>query len=346
MMYATVIKAYGDESAFEIHENLPLPEPKSNQVLIKITASSVNPIDLMKRQGYGRSIFEKQRSLNFPWIIGSDFSGHVARVGNKVTRFKEGDEVWGCTSKASTGTYAEYAAIDQEEVNIKPKNLTFEEAASLPYVFLTTWSAIVRWAGLRPQDLNEKKVFIQGGAGGVGSTAIQLFNHWGCEVSSTCSAVNVDFLQSLGAKKTINYESEAFQETLDDHDIVYDLLGDSVLDDSIDVCCKILKNNSSSHYITLTHPLMNTLDDKGLLLGAPHAFFLRQKVKSAHKPINVHWSIYRPSLSGLQELTHLAEEGIIKPTIDSVYTLSDISEAHKKVATGHGSGKVVINNIL
>ncbi len=346
MMHAAVIKDYGDESAFEIYDNLSLPEPKSNQVLVKISASSVNPIDLMKRQGYGRSIFEKQRTVNFPWVVGSDFSGHVARVGNKVTRFKEGDEVWGCTSKASSGTYAEYAAIDQEEVNDKPKNLSFEEAASLPYVFLTTWSAIVRWAGLRPQDLSEKRVFIQGGAGGVGSIAIQLFNYWGCEVSSTCSAKNVNLLESLGATKVINYQNEAFKDILDDQDLVYDLLGDSVLDDSIDVCCKILKNKTSSHYITLTHPLINTLDDKGLLLGMPHAFFLRQKIKSTYKPINVHWSIYRPSLSGLQELTHLSEENIIKPVIDSIYSLSDISKAHKKVATGHGSGKVVINNIF
>ena len=121
-MHAAVIRTYGDESVFEIQDNLTLPEPKSNQVLVKISASSVNPIDLMKRQGYGRSIFEKQRTVNFPWVVGSDFSGHVARVGNKVRRFKEGDEVWGCTSKASSGTYAEYAAKDQEEVNDKPKN--------------------------------------------------------------------------------------------------------------------------------------------------------------------------------------------------------------------------------
>jgi alcohol dehydrogenase len=267
-------------------------------------------------------------------------------VGQKVTRFKEGDEVWGCTSKASSGTYAEYAVIDQEEVNIKPKNLTFEEAASLPYVFLTTWSAIVRWAGLRPQDLNGKKVFIQGGAGGVGTTAIQLFKYWGCEVSSTCSAMNVILLQSLGTTKAINYQNEAFQDILDDQDLVYDLLGDSALEDSIGTCCKVLKNNSSSHYITLTHPLINTLDNKGLIFGVPHAFFLRQKIKSTYRPINVHWSIYRPSLSGLQELTHLSEEEIIKPIIDSIYSLSNISKAHKKVATGHGSGKVVINNIL
>ncbi|HJM15700.1 MAG TPA: zinc-binding dehydrogenase [SAR86 cluster bacterium] len=346
MMYSAVIRDYGDESSFEIDETSPLPELRSNQVLVKISASSVNPIDLMKRQGYGRSIFEKQRRTNFPWILGSDFSGHVVNVGQKVTRFKEGDEVWGCTSKANSGTYAEYAAIDQEEVNIKPKNLSFEEAASLPYVFLTTWSAIVRWAGLRPQDLDGKKVFIQGGAGGVGTIAIQLFKYWGCEVSSTCSAKNVNLLQSLGATKVINYQKEIFQDIIDDQDLVYDLLGDSVLEDSIGTCCKVLKKNSSSQYITLTHPLINTLDDKGLLLGAPHAFFLRQKIKSTHRPINVHWSIYRPSLSGLQELTYLSEEEIIKPIIDSIYPLSDISKAHKKVATGHGSGKVVINNIL
>ena len=124
MMYAAVIKNYGDESSFEIDESIPIPEPKTNQVLVKIIASSVNPIDLMKRQGYGKSVFEKQRRINFPWVIGSDFSGHVVSVGSKVTRFKEGDEVWGCTSKATSGTYAEYASIDQDEINNKPKNLT------------------------------------------------------------------------------------------------------------------------------------------------------------------------------------------------------------------------------
>ena len=163
-------------------------------------------------------------------------------------------------------------------------------------------------------------------------------------VIAACSAMNINLLQSLGATKVINYQTEAFQDRLEDQDLVYDLLGDSVLEDAIGTCCKVLKNNTSSQYITLTHPLINTLDDKGLLLGAPHAFFLRQKIKSTYRPINVHWSIYRPSLSGLQELTHLSEENIIKPIIDSVYPLSDISEAHKKVATGHGSGKVVINN--
>ena len=345
-MYAAVIENYGDESTFKIDESVILPEPKQNQVLVKIKASSVNPIDLMKREGYGSAIFEKQRRQNFPWILGSDFSGNVVRAGNKVKRFKVGDEVWGCTSNASAGTYAEYVVINQDEVNFKPKNLTFEESASLPYVFLTTWSAIIRWAGLRPKDLIEKKVFIQGGAGGVGTTAIQLFRYWGSNISSTCSEGNIELLKSLGVNEIIDYRKNSFQEALKDYDLVYDLLGDSVLDNSIEECCKVLKKDASSHYITLTHPFINTMDSKGLFLGIPHALLLRQKLKAAYKPINVHWSIYRPSLSGLQELTYLAEENIIKPVIDSTYSLSEIAKAHEKVATGHSSGKVVIRNDL
>jgi len=345
-MYAAVIESYGDETNFKINESIALPEPKQNQVLVKIKASSVNPIDLMKREGYGSAIFEKQRRQNFPWILGSDFSGNVVSAGNKVKRFKEGDEVWGCTSNASAGTYAEYVVINQDEVNFKPKNLTFEESASLPYVFLTTWSAIIRWAGLRPKDLIEKKVFIQGGAGGVGTTAIQLFRYWGSNISSTCSEGNIELLKSLGVNEIIDYRRNSFQEALKDYDLVYDLLGDSVLDNSIEECCKVLKKDASSHYITLTHPFINTMDSKGLFLGIPHALLLRQKLKAAYKPINVHWSIYRPSLSGLQELTYLAEESIIKPVIDSTYSLSEIAKAHEKVATGHSSGKVVIRNDL
>ena len=345
-MYAAVIESYGDETNFKINESIALPEPKQNQVLVKIKASSVNPIDLMKREGYGSAIFEKQRRQNFPWILGSDFSGNVVSAGNKVKRFKEGDEVWGCTSNASTGTYAEYVVINQDEVNFKPKNLTFEESASLPYVFLTTWSAIIRWAGLRPKDLIEKKVFIQGGAGGVGTTAIQLFRYWGSNISSTCSEGNIELLKSLGVNEIIDYRRDSFQEALKDYDLVYDLLGDSVLENSIEECCKVLKKDASSHYITLTHPFINTMDSKGLFLGIPHALLLRQKLKAAYKPINVHWSIYRPSLSGLQELTYLAEENIIKPVIDSTYSLSEIAKAHEKVATGHSSGKVVIRNDL
>lgn len=272
-MYAVTIRQYGDESALKLEHDFNVPEPKPNQVLVRVNASSVNPIDLMKREGYGKAIFEKQRKDRFPWVLGSDFSGTIEKLGSKVDRFRLGDAVWGCTSNANSGTHAEFVSIDIDEVTLKPKNLTHLEAASLPYVALTTWSALVRWSGLRPNDLNGKKVFIQGGAGGVGCFSIQLFKSLGCEVATTCSSKNIPLVESLGADHVIDYNKDNFYEVLNDYDIAYDLLGSNVLENSLEKCCQILKTESSSHYITLTHPLVNTLDSKGLILGAPHALY-------------------------------------------------------------------------
>jgi len=343
-MYAVTINKYGDVSNLQIKEDLDVPKPKSNQLLVKVNASSVNPIDLMKREGYGKTIFEKQRKPLFPWVLGSDFSGTVVEVGSKISGFNIDDEVWGCSSNANSGTHSEFVCIDVDEVTHKPRNINHLEAASLPYVALTTWSALVRWSGLRPNDLSGKKVFIQGGAGGVGCFSIQLFKSLGCEVATTCSKKNIELVKSLGANQVIDYNEHNFEDVLHDFDIAYDLLGDSVLNNSIERCCNILNNSSDSHYITLTHPLVNTLDSKGLLMGVPHALYLRQKQKQKFNPINIHWSIYRPSLSGLEQLTQLVEDETIKPIIDSIYPIGDLSSAHEKIATGHVSGKVVIDH--
>ena len=238
-MYGVTLREYGDESKLKLEEGLTVPEPKTNQVLVKVSASSVNPLDLMKREGYGKSIFEKQRKHIFPWIIGSDFSGTVAEIGSKISQFKIGDEVWGCSSNASSGTHAEYACIDVDEITHKPDRLDHLHAASLPYVAQTTWSAIIRWAGLRPQDLKGKKVFIQGGAGGVGCFSIQLFKSMGCEIATTCSEKNIELVKSLGADRVIDYNKSNFEEVLSDYDIAYDLLGDHVSDQAVEKCCSI-----------------------------------------------------------------------------------------------------------
>ena len=343
-MYGITLREYGDETKLKLEDGLTVPEPKPNQILVKVSASSVNPLDLMKREGYGKSIFERQRKNIFPWIIGCDFSGTVAETGTNINKFKIGDEVWGCSSNANSGTHAEFVSIDADEITHKPSRLDHLQAASLPYVAQTTWSAIIRWAGLRPKDLEGKKVFIQGGAGGVGCFSIQLFKSMGCEIATTCSEKNMELVKSLGADHVIDYNISNFEEVLVDYDIAYDLLGDHVSDHAIEKCCSILKKTADSHYITLTHPLVSTLDAKGILLGAPHALYLRQMQKRKFSPINIHWSIYRPSLSGLEQLTELVQDGTIKPIIDSVYNIEDISQAHSKAATGHVSGKVIIEH--
>ena len=341
-MRVATISEYGDLSVFNYQEGFKIPIVKTNQILVEIKATSINPIDLMKREGYGKAVFEKQRSSKFPWILGSDVSGIVKKVGSKVKKFQEGQEIWGCISEASRGTYAEYAILYENEIEEKPKNLSFVEAASIPYVGLSTWSALIRWAGLRPNDLFNKEVFIQAGAGGVGTFAIQLLNYWGARITTTCSEKNNKLLLRLGAKKTIDYNKEDFDKHLSDLDISLDLVGNLGDPGSVLKTINILKKSSSSHYITLNHPFLKIIDNKGFLLGIPSALFERQKMKRIHSPINIHWSIFRPSISGLQEITRLVEESKIKPIIDSIFSLEDIVEAQKKVATSHAVGKVVV----
>ena len=302
-MFGMPICRYGDSSVFEQINELPIPSTNRNEVLVKVKSTSVNPIDLMKREGYGKTIFEKQRKQLFPWILGSDVSGVVMKVGSKVTKFKEGDEIYGSSSSPNSGTYCEYAVFNQNEIDFKPNNLSFNEAASLPYVAITTWTALIRWAGIRPQDLEDKKVFIQAGSGGVGTFAIQLLNYWGAKIATTCSESNHVLVKKLGAEMAINYNTQRFQELLEDYDLVFDCLGDFGGSDSVANCLSVLKEETNSHYITLNHPFLRTIDEKGLLIGVPSALKLRQQAKKEAKPINIHWSIYRPSSSGLSELS-------------------------------------------
>lgn len=341
-MFGMPINRYGDASVFEASKELSTPSVSANDVLIEVKSSSVNPIDLMKREGYGKTIFEKQRKRLFPWILGSDVSGIVKSIGSKITKFKEGDEVWGSTSDPKCGTYCEYNVFNQNEIDFKPENLSFNEAASLPYVALTTWSALIRWAALRPQDLESKKVFVQAGSGGVGTFAIQLLKYWGAQVATTCSQQNHSLVKELGAEIAIDYRQEEFQNLLEDYDVVFDCVGDFGGSESVNNCLNILKDEATSHYISLNHAFLRTIDEKGLLLGLPSAIKLRHQTKKDAKPINLHWSVYRPSNSGLRELGRMVKAEIIKPVIDSVYSLENIKEAHEKVSTSHAKGKVVI----
>ena len=338
-MKSVNIEFYGDSSCFNFSESISEGPLNPKDIRVRIKATSVNPIDVMKRAGYGKSVFEKQRKKLFPWVLGTDMSGTILEVGSKVQRFSVGQEVWGSSTNPNRGTYCHVNSFHEDEVDFKPTNLTFQEAVALPYAAITTWSAIVRWAGLRPQDLISKKIFIQGGSGGVGTYAIQLFKNLGCHVASTCSQKNIGLLEELGVDEVINYESNRFQDELSGYDIVYDLLGGDQEED----CMSILKNNNSSHYITLVHPFMKMLDEKGLFMGVPLALAERQRRKNKYKPINYHWAVYRPSLSALKDLTRITQEGKIKPILNKVFPLEDISMAHTQVEKGHASGKIIID---
>lgn len=227
-MKAMVIDKYG-KAPMRLAE-MPVPEIGEYEVLAEIHAASINPIDFKIRDGKVKMLVK----YNMPLILGNDFAGVVAKVGAKVTRFKVGDEIYARPRKSKIGTFAEYIAIHEDDIALKPKNLSFEEAASIPLVGLTTYQALHDILQLQ----KGQKILIQAGAGGVGTFAIQLAKLMGATVATTASEAGANLVKSLGADKIINYKTEKFEEILKDYDAVFDTLGGEILEKSF----RVVKN--------------------------------------------------------------------------------------------------------
>jgi NADPH:quinone reductase-like Zn-dependent oxidoreductase len=210
-----------------------VPEPNKDEVLVEVYAASLNPIDARIRAGYGKTIFSLKAPL--PIILGRDFSGVIVKVGEDVQEYKKGDSVFGVVSPfralgMKQGSHAEFVCIPTSEITNKPTNVTHVQAASFPYVALTTYHALITQSGMRCEDYAGKQVFVSAGAGGVGSYAIQFLKALNAYVVTTCSEANVDYLNRLGADEVINYEKEDYTKRVRNCDIAYDLLGKSHTD--------------------------------------------------------------------------------------------------------------------
>src|SRR5687768_9523927 len=208
---------------------MPEPEVRDHDVLVAIHAASLNPLDAKIRDGEFKLILP----YRLPLILGNDVAGVVVRVGSKVRGFKAGDEVYARPSQDRIGTFAEFIAMNEADVALKPKNLTMEEAAAIPLVGLTAWQVLIERAQLR----NGQKVLIHAGSGGFGTFAIQLAKHLGATVATTTSTANVDLVRSLGADVIIDYKKQDFEKVLNDYDVVVNSLGKDTLEKSL----KILK---------------------------------------------------------------------------------------------------------
>ena len=340
-MKAVEINAYGTVNVLKLNENVPVPDIAPNEVLIHNRASSVNPIDTLKRTGYGRSIFVKKRRREFPWILGNDAAGVVTKTGRRVTKFKVNDEVFGAVSGYKQGTYAEYVPVPEDAAAIKPDNLSFEEAAAIPYVAVTTWAALVDRGGQTPEGGKGQKALVHAGSGGVGSFAIQLLKAWGWYVATTCSTGNVDLVKNLGADEVVDYTREDFAKTLKNYNLVYDTIGFKVPGYE-ERSISVLKPNAGSVYVSIVHPVIKTLDDNGLALGGLKvlASLIRRKIK--FRGVGYHWSVVKPSGKALELIKQYIEDGKIKPVIDRSYAIEQIAEAHQYIETGHARGKVAI----
>lgn len=235
-MRAAMIHKYGQEK-LEIVETA-IPAYRANDVLIKIEAASINPIDLKTKDGKMKMLLNYQ----MPLILGSDFSGTVIEIGEKVTDYMIGDKVYGRVQKDRIGTFAEYIAVDQKDIALMPDNLSFEEAAAIPLVGLTSFQALYEIMQLTDKD----KILIQAGSGGIGTLAIQLAKLSGAYVATTTSEKNTSFVEALGADQVIDYHKENFDEVLSEYDYVFDTMGGEILEKAF----KIIK--PSGKVVTLS----------------------------------------------------------------------------------------------
>jgi alcohol dehydrogenase len=329
-MRAMVIDRYG-KVPMRLAE-MPTPEVGEYEVLAEIHAASINPVDFKIRDGKVKLLLK----YKMPLILGNDFSGVVAKVGAKVTRFKVGDEIYARPRKSKIGTFAEYIAIHEEDIALKPKNLSFEEAASIPLVGLTTYQALADIMQLQ----KGQKILIQAGAGGVGTFAIQLAKIMGAFVSTTASEAGTNLVKSLGADEIINYRTEKFEEKLKNYDAVFDTLGGEILEKSFGV----LKSGGK---IVSVSGLPNARFGreygsgffKTLLFSA-----LTHKLTVLEKKHHVQYSFLfmKPSGEQLRTIANYIEAGKIIPMIDRVYPFENAQEAMEYAETGRAKGKIIV----
>ncbi|GAB7542847.1 NADP-dependent oxidoreductase [Cupriavidus sp. 8B] len=225
-MKAFVVDRYGRKNGVRAGD-MPVPELREDDVLIQIHAAGVNPLDSKIRDGDFKLILP----YRLPLILGNDLAGVVVRVGSRVRRFKPGDEVYARPHKDRIGTFAEFIAVKEDGVALKPTALTMEEAASIPLVGLTAWQALIEKGQLK----KGQKVLIHAGSGGVGTFAIQLAKHVGATVATTTSAPNIELVKRLGADIVIDYKKDDFGAILKDYDVVLDTQGGNALEKSLRV---------------------------------------------------------------------------------------------------------------
>jgi alcohol dehydrogenase len=331
-MKAFILDRYGSADHVRAGD-VPDPELREDDILIQIHAAGVNQLDSKIRNGE----FKRILPYRLPLILGHDVAGVVVRVGSRVRRFKPGDEVYARPADGRIGAFAEFIAIAEEDVAIKPKALSMAEAASIPLVGLTAWQALVERANLR----KGQKVLIHAGSGGVGTFAIQLAKHLGATVATTTSTANVALVRSLGADIVIDYKKEDFAQVLQDYDVVLNSLDKVTLEKSL----RVLK--PGGQLISISGPPDAAFARS---IGASWALrvimgFLSYGIRAKAKRRQVHYSFLFMRANGdqLTEITSLIDSGIIRPVVDRVFPFASTKEAMTYVEAGRAKGKVVVS---
>jgi len=304
MMKAVVVHEFGGPEGMK-YEDVPRPEPKEDEILVRVMAAGVNPVDAYVRQGK----FSKGGLDKGPFIIGYDIAGTVEKTGASVKKFKAGDAVY---SYLEGGGYAEFALTKESETALKPRNINFVEAAAVPLAATTAWQALVDEARLS----SGQSVLIHGGSGGVGSFAIQIAKARGAKVIATASTAHQDLLKQLGVDQAIDYTTTKFEDVVNGVDVVFNCVRADALARSYGV----LKKGGVIVSIT---------QDPDQTECAKHS--IRCSSVGAH-----------PDAKVLEELTKLIEAGKMKPIVSQTLPLADASKAHQQIETHHTLGKIVL----
>ena len=303
-MKAIVIHQNGGPEVLK-YEDAPRPQPKDDEILIRVMAAAVNPVDVAIREGrFGGG--------GLPFIPGMDVAGVVEQAGRKVTRFKKNDAVYAYLSFEEQGGYAEFVVTKENHAALKPKSVDFVEAAAVPLAATTAWQALVDKAGLKAGQ----SVLIHGGSGGVGTFAVQIAKARGAKVIATASTANQDLLKELGVDQPIDYTTARFQDVVKDVDVILN----AVRGDSLERSYGVVKEGGI--IVSITGPPDPAELEKHGIRGTSF---------SAH-----------PDARILEDLAKLIDSKKITPVVSAVLPLSEAAKAHEQIASQHTRGKIVL----
>ena len=330
-MKAFIVDRYGKNQSLRAGE-VPEPELREDEVLVQVHAAGVNQLDFKIRNGEFKLILP----YRVPFVLGHDVAGVVTQVGSRVRQFKVGDEVYSRPDDFLIGTFAEFVAVKEESLAIKPNNITMEEAASIPLVGLTVWQALVEKAKLK----KGQKVFIQAGSGGVGTFAIQLAKHLGATVATTTSTGNVALVKRLGADVVIDYKKDDFENILSDYDVVLNSQDAKTLEKSL----RVLKPGGK--LISISGPpdpeFAEAIKAPRFVKQVMRVLSFGARKKAKRRNVSFSFLFMKASGSQLRQITPLIESGAIRPVVDKVFPFESTNDALAYVESGRAKGKVVI----
>lgn len=312
-MKAIILKGFGGVQNLE-YSNVPVPEISDNEVLIKVKAFSINPVDIKTRLGRGQA--SRLKEFN-PIILGWDASGTVTKTGLSVTSFKIGDDVFGMINFPGHGkAYAEYVAAPELHLALKPSGVSHEDATAAALAALTAWQILKEKARIKPGD----KVLIHAAAGGVGHYAVQMAKHLGAYVIGTSSGENKKFVIELGADEHIDYQKQIFENEVKDVDFVLDSIGGDYIDRSL----KVIKPG-------------------GIIISIPSGASESVKEKASAKGMTGDTFRVQSDGRNMKEIADLLDKGIIRSHVSKVFAFDEIHAAHLQIESGKTKGKIVVS---